>query len=95
MKFTTVSGSVYEADTTNKKIRRLTGKNDPTPRQGEDGQYKSYESLGSFPKALEGKEELTVGQPAIIVWVQSEHKALSDEGGVKTTFTSDVVSIEL
>lgn len=42
MKFTTVTGSVYEVDTEGKKIRRLQGKKDPTPRQGKDGEWRGY-----------------------------------------------------
>ncbi len=42
MRFTTISGSVYEVDTESKKIRRLNGKADPTPRQGKDGEWQSY-----------------------------------------------------
>lgn len=94
MKFITLSGSLYQVDTVNKKIRRLNGKNDPTPRQGEDGVFKSYEGFGSIKEILAGNDgKLTVGEPALIVWIQSEHASLSDEGGVKTTLTSDVVEI--
>jgi hypothetical protein len=42
MRFTTASGSVYEVDTEAKKIRRLNGKKDPTPRQGKDGEWREY-----------------------------------------------------
>lgn len=94
MKFITLSGSVYDVDTTNKKIRRLNGKADPTPRQGEDGIFKSYEGLGSVTQLLLGDEnKLTIGEGAIIVWVQDEHKPLSNLGGTKATLTSDVVEI--
>jgi len=94
MKFITESGSVYQIDTANKKIRRLSGKNDPTPRQGADGEYKSYEGFGSLEEIVAGNEgKLTVGHSAIIVWVQSEHEPLSEYGGTKTTFTSPIVEI--
>lgn len=95
MRFTTQSGSVYEVDVTNKKIRRLSGTTDPTPRQGEDGEWKSYEDFGSLTEILIGnKGKLTIGESAVIVWVQSEHAPLSNDGGVKTTFTSPVMEID-
>lgn len=45
MKFETLSGSVYEVDKARKLIRRLSGKHDPTPRQGVDGLWKRYGSV--------------------------------------------------
>lgn len=60
MKFTTVSGSVYEVNTETKKIRRLNGAEDPTPRMGKDGQWRSYQKL--YP------EVPTVGKGVVIVW---------------------------
>lgn len=94
MKFVTLSGSVYQVDTVNKKIRRLNGTADPTPRQGEDGVFKSYEGFGSVTQILDGNEgKLTIGEGAIIVWVQDEHESLTSFGGTKTTLTSDVIQI--
>jgi hypothetical protein len=37
--------STYEVDWTNKLIRRLQGVRAPTPRQGEDGQWKAFASI--------------------------------------------------
>lgn len=94
MKFLTQSGSVYEVDRINKQIRRLEGKDKATPRQGEDGVFKSYEGFGSVTQILDGNEgELTIGEGAIIVWVQDEHESLTSFGGTKTTLTSDVIQI--
>lgn len=45
MKFKTVY-SVYELDLEGKRMRRLEGENDPTPRQGPDGEWKTYHSSG-------------------------------------------------
>ena len=42
MKFETESGSLYEVDEEANKVRRLIGVKDPTPRQGKDGEWKSY-----------------------------------------------------
>jgi len=58
----TESGSAYEIDKENKLIRRITGNAPPTNRQGEDGQWKSYWSVGYQEKA-----------PLLIVWELSEN----------------------
>lgn len=94
MKFTTVSGSVYIVNTDSKKIRRLNGVNDPTPRQGKDGEWRSYQELLPSP--------LRKGTCALIVWgdeteLLDESKEAVKEGGVAipTTRTSTVVDIEL
>lgn len=67
MRFTTISGSVYEVDTKAKKIRRLNGNGDPTPRQGKDGEWQRY------------LNDITVekDQPVWIQW--AEPKPLTDE----------------
>lgn len=96
MRFTTISGSLYEVDLDNKKIRRLNGKADPTPRQGKDGEWQGY--LNNLT--------VVVGEPVIIAWAAS-HK-LTEEAcdllGIdqgkdepvpgRTTFTSVVVEID-
>jgi hypothetical protein len=56
MIFQTESGSSYELDPANKKIRRLSGGLNPTPRQGPDGEWKEYHSI-SIPTF---DEELTI-----------------------------------
>jgi hypothetical protein len=45
MRFKTATGSVYELDQLEKKVRRLTGVENPTPRQGTDGEWKEYKSV--------------------------------------------------
>ena len=40
--------SSYEIIKNKKLIRRLNGKNDPTSRQGKDGEWRSYESISSI-----------------------------------------------
>ena len=45
MFFKTISGSVYELDTKEKRVRRLAGVKEPTSRQGHDGDWKVYELL--------------------------------------------------
>lgn len=37
--------STYEINTDDSLIRRLTGKVDPTSRQGQDGQWQSYTQI--------------------------------------------------
>lgn len=44
IKFETLSGSLYEVDDENRMVRRLIGVKDPTPRQGEDGEWKRFEN---------------------------------------------------
>lgn len=79
MKFCTMN-SIYEVDTENKRIRRLNGKDDPTPRQGPDGEWKPY---------LELMNDVKIGDPLIIAWTQD-----NNTGVVKTTMTSTIVSFE-
>jgi len=41
----TASGSTYEHDLSNGRIRRLEGTHNPTPRQGADGDWLPYEAI--------------------------------------------------
>lgn len=50
--------SVYEIDYAHQRIRRLEGRNNPTPRQGVDGEWKRYAAISP----------LIVGLPVRIVW---------------------------
>lgn len=67
MRFITISGSTYEVDQDNKKIRRLKGKADPTPRQGQDGVWREYINLSP----------IVVGQAVLIQWAAPH--ALTEE----------------
>lgn len=78
--FRTISGSTYEADPQNKKIRRLYGKLPSTDRQGLDGDWKTYHSLS----------EVVVGHPVIIVW---ELVVVSKEPVARSTVTSLIKEI--
>lgn len=82
MRFRTISGSVYELDDLNKRIRRMSGAKDPTPRQGPDGEWKTYAHL------LEAPQE---GKSLVIVWAVGD----DTEAGplLKTTMTSMIVEI--
>ena len=46
--FATESGSLYELDPANRRVRRISGERAPTPRQGTDGEWKTYESWMPF-----------------------------------------------
>jgi hypothetical protein len=88
--FTTQSGSKYEVDTDNKRIRRLTGKNEPTRRQGVDGNWRNYDTI--VP------ELITIGEQVAIFWTKDT--PLLDETpeedrkiAVPTTITSAVVEM--
>lgn len=45
----TFTGSIYEIDEDAKKIRRLSGVKDSTPRQGADGDWKQYQEIMMTP----------------------------------------------
>jgi len=48
--FRTESGSQYEVDYENSRIRRIAGNALPTPRQGADGEWKSYMTISPLVK---------------------------------------------
>jgi hypothetical protein len=81
MTFATMSGSRYELDTEGKRMRRLGGRNEPTPRQGVDGQWRRYVTcLPSSP---------VVGSRFVVVW------EITPEDTARSTMTSPVVVIEV
>jgi len=93
MRFTTITGSLYEVDTKAKKVRRLNGVKDPSPRMGKDGQWRSYKEIHPNPP--------TVGQSVLIAWgsdveLMEEGKAIEAEGGIgiPITTTSPVVDVD-
>ena len=53
----TETGSIYEIDNINKKIRRLSGQENPTPRIGQDGQWRKFKTI----------EKISNGQ-MLIIW---------------------------
>jgi hypothetical protein len=94
MIFHTISGSTYEVNKSEKKIRRLNGITDPTPRMGEDGKWKNYLKL--YP------DHPQVGQSVLIVWgndvdLMPETKEALERGEIdvalKVTTTSPIRSI--
>jgi hypothetical protein len=46
MRTVTTANSVYEINEADHMIRRVSGTADPTPRQGADGVWKAYRTLG-------------------------------------------------
>ena len=89
-RFTTETGSRYEVDAENKQIRRLSGANAATKRQGKDGDWKKYENISS----------IEIGKSVIIDWgggedLLEETKSLFQLGvAIPATMTSWVVDIK-
>ncbi len=81
MTFRTESGSVYEMDVENQRVRRLNGPRDPTPRQGPDGEWRGYE------KAL----LLETGK-MLFVW---RHDIVDGEAIARCTVTNRIVQEEI
>lgn len=54
--------SLYEVDRENKRVRRLTSNHDPTPRQGPDGEWTSFEEVVG----------LQPGVSMVIIWSQED-----------------------
>ena len=86
MIFRTQSGSTYEIELENKRIRRLDGKKAATSRQGKDGEWKTYDTL--IP------ETPTVG---MCLWIFHDPNIVKplhpDNGGIPATTTSIITSI--
>jgi hypothetical protein len=79
MKFETASGSLYEVDEEKKSVRRLIGVQSPTPRQGNDGEWREYLDI----------TDINVGQGVLFVW--SMIPGIISTG--KSTLTSPVKRI--
>ncbi len=85
MEFKTRSGSHYEVDTANRRIRRISGILPGTKRLGTDGSWHRYKSL---PLGVR------VGEEVLIVW--GDDVAPIDprmQVAAKTTITSAVTEI--
>lgn len=80
--FETRSGSTYEVDKAEKKIRRVSGARPAQPRQGNDGDWKAYEDLSP----------IDVGYPVIVLWPRATTPLLpgSPEHASPSTITSVV-----
>ncbi len=87
IRFETASGSTYELDEKNRKIRRVTGMKTPQPRQGRDGDWKPYAAV----------TEVRIGYPMIISWDPETTPLHSDSpvGAMPATITSMVRDFEV
>jgi len=88
MIFHTETGSIYEIDQANKQVRRLTGKNDPTPRQNKDEQWRKFSAHSPVIK----------GENVVFFWgdetnLLPETKAAGLNSAIPATITSLVVEI--
>ena len=70
--------SLYDVDLEKKQIRRLTGVRDPTPRQGRDGEWKTYVSISN----------IAVKECALIVW------NILEDGTKQATLTSTITGVD-
>lgn len=83
IKFTTLSGSLYEVDESKKLVRRLFGTKAATSRQGNDGEWRSYSDIF-----------LMQGKPCIITYNDVPLLPGSDPSSIPGTITSNVQNIE-
>ena len=86
MKFITMSGSIYEVDVSKKQIRRLIGIDNPTPRQGKDGEWKEYFAI----------DDIEIGKPVLIFWNPKTTPLLEGNPfsiSAPSTLTSNVIEI--
>lgn len=83
MRFLTETGSQYELDLKAKKIRRLGGEHDPTPRQGKDGEWRSFHDVTA----------VRVGKPVTIIWSGQPGTMGAAEGALPATSTSLVTKV--
>ena len=84
--FTTESGSVYQVDPIQSRVRRLEGNASPLPRQGKDGEWKEYWTIS----------EIEVGLPVCIIWDPDKNPLLagSPSSAWPATNTSRVIKVE-
>jgi hypothetical protein len=61
--FIHTANSIYEVNKSEKWIRRMLGKTEPTPNLGRDSEWKSYRSLTS-----PSLHDVETGKIAIICW---------------------------
>lgn len=93
MRFTTVSGSVYEVNTDSKQIRRLNGVKDPSPRLGADGQWRGYSEITPI-KVGSSVAIVWSGETALMAETEQALKKMPGAIGIPATTTSMVVSVE-
>jgi hypothetical protein len=79
----TESGSVYELDHTQKRVRRLSGVRAPTARQHADGLWRTYDMIG----------RVRIGGSLLICWADESVGPAAAPGAFPGTVTSPVVEV--
>ena len=75
MIFKTISGSAYEVDETNNRVRRLYGNKAPTKLQSADGEWKEFSHM----------TEVVVGKQVLFIWKEAA------EGYIMPATTTNLV----
>ena len=89
MIFKTLSGSTYEVNELTKQIRRINGMDDPQPRQGKDGEFKTYSSI----HVEKGKSSLIIWPQNVPLFEGTKEKLKESQIGIPATATSEVIDI--
>ena len=76
----TETGSIYEINEKEKKIRRITGEGNPTERVGKDGSWKDYLNIDILD-TMSGDKQM------LIIWK-------IEDGVARSTLTSIIVKME-
>ena len=74
IKALTKTQSIYEIDKENCRVRRITGKEKPTDRQGKDGEWREYFSISN----------VKLGKSMMICW------KVNEDGTYNCTTTSPI-----
>jgi hypothetical protein len=80
----TESGSVYDVDHDEKRIRRVHGRHGPTDTQPQDGIWRRFSGL----------EGPTAGQSMIVYWATEAAGAKETDFGFRTTVVTQVTEID-
>lgn len=84
MIFHTLSQSIYEVNLESNQIRRLDGINPPEPKQGNDGEWKSFWAISP----------IKLNHPVVIAWTSEEVNPYRDDSkDIGSSMTSCVVKI--
>lgn len=85
IKFLTKSGSLYEVDAIEKKIRRVSNTNNSQPTDRQTDSWKEYSNI----------TDIVVGQSVLICWDKNTTPIFdgSPDHAVPSTMTSPVVEI--
>jgi len=84
--FKTISGSIYELNQEEKKIRRLYGLSTGSKRTGQDGEWKQYEDI--LP------DNIIPGRQVIIIWSADKVNGESVLRATETSLVKEIVKEE-